>query len=80
MIEAGCAMQAIAAMRNGRPRKHKARTLWDAIQFIASTGCQWAQPAQGLPARHDVAVSFLTDARQRSARYHQRGAGGMGAG
>jgi hypothetical protein len=26
----------------GRPRKHKARTLWDAIQYIASTGCQWA--------------------------------------
>ena len=25
--------------RVGRPRKHKARTLWDAIQYIAATGC-----------------------------------------
>jgi transposase len=29
--------------RLGRPRKHIARTLWDAIQYIASTGSQWAQ-------------------------------------
>jgi hypothetical protein len=27
----------------GRPCKHKARTLWDAIQYIASTGYQRAQ-------------------------------------
>jgi transposase len=25
--------------RVGRPRKHKARTLWNAIQYIAATGC-----------------------------------------
>ncbi|MBD8547884.1 transposase [Sphingomonas sp. CFBP 8760] len=29
--------------RVGRPRKHKARTLWDAIRYIAAAGCQWAQ-------------------------------------
>jgi len=27
----------------GRPRKHKARDLWNAIQYLAATGCQWAQ-------------------------------------
>jgi len=27
----------------GRPRKHKGRDLWNAIQYIAATGCQWAQ-------------------------------------
>jgi hypothetical protein len=39
-----------------------------------------AATAQGLSALHDGAVSFLLDARQRPARCHQRGAGGMGAG
>ena len=36
--------------------------------------------AQGLSALHNGAVPFLPDARQRPARCHQRGAGGMGAG
>ena len=36
--------------RVGRPRKHKARTLLDAIQYIAATGCQSAQlPKDFLP-------------------------------
>ena len=26
--------------RVGRPRNHKTRTLWNAIQYIAATGCQ----------------------------------------
>jgi len=25
----------------GRPRRHKVRVLWDAVQYIAATGCQW---------------------------------------
>jgi len=35
--------------RVGRPRKHKARTLWNAIQYIAATGCQWAQLPKDFP-------------------------------
>ena len=27
----------------GRPRRHRARDLWNAIQYLATTGCQWAQ-------------------------------------
>ena len=27
----------------GRPRRHRARDLWNAIQYLAATGCQWAQ-------------------------------------
>src|SRR3546814_8713928 len=27
----------------GRPRLHRARDLWNAIQYLAATGCQWAQ-------------------------------------
>ena len=27
----------------GRPRKHSDRSIWNAIQYIASTGCQWDQ-------------------------------------
>jgi transposase len=26
----------------GRPRKTCMRSVWDAIQYIATTGCQWA--------------------------------------
>jgi transposase len=28
--------------RVGRPRKSKLREVWNAIQYIATTGCQWA--------------------------------------
>ena len=44
--------------RVGRPRKHKARTLWDAIQYIASTGCQWAQLPKGFPPFTTVQYHF----------------------
>jgi transposase len=27
----------------GRPREHEPRTLWNTIQYMATTGCQWAQ-------------------------------------
>ena len=72
MTEVGCAMQATAPMRNGlssgqllrrtsrvgRPRKHKARTLWDAIQYIAATGCQWAQLPKDFPPFTTVQYHF----------------------
>ena len=44
--------------RVGRPRKHKARTLWDAIQYIASTGCQWAQLPKDFPPFTTVPYHF----------------------
>jgi transposase len=44
--------------RVGRPRKHKARTLWDAIQYIASTGCQWAQLPKDFPPFTTVQYHF----------------------
>lgn len=30
-----------SASKVGRPRIHGLRTLWDAVQYIAATGCQW---------------------------------------
>ena len=33
----------------GRPREHTGRILWDAIQYIAATGCQWAQLPKDFP-------------------------------
>lgn len=33
----------------GHPRRHKARTLRDAIRYIAATGCQWAQLPKDFP-------------------------------
>jgi len=44
--------------RVGRPRKHRARTLWDAIQYIASTGCQWAQLPKDFPPFTTVHYHF----------------------
>lgn len=44
--------------RVGRPRKHKARTLWDAIQYIAATGCQWAQLPKDFPPFTTVQYHF----------------------
>ena len=46
------------ASRVGRPRKHKARTLWDAIQYIAATGCQWAQLPKDFPPFTTVQYHF----------------------
>ena len=42
----------------GRPRKQKARTLWDAIQYIAATGCQWAQLPRDFPPFTTVQYHF----------------------
>ena len=70
MTEAGYAMQAIAQTKNGlssghdsggkvgRPRKHKPRTLWDAIQYLAATGCQWAQFPKDFPPFTTVQYHF----------------------
>ena len=33
----------------GRPRLHRARDVWDAIQYLAATGCQWAQLPRDFP-------------------------------
>ena len=44
--------------RVGRPRKHKARTLWDAIRYIAATGCQWAQLPKDFPPFTTVQYHF----------------------
>jgi len=44
--------------RVGRPREHKARILWDAIQYIATTGCQWAQLPKDFPPFTTVQYRF----------------------
>ena len=44
--------------RVGRPHKHRARTLWDAIQYIATTGCQWAQLPKDFPPFTTVQYHF----------------------
>ena len=33
----------------GRPRLHQGRDLWNAIQYLAATGCQWAQLPRDFP-------------------------------
>ncbi len=42
----------------GRLRKHKVRTLWDAIQYIAATGCRWAQLPKDFPPFTTVQYHF----------------------
>lgn len=44
--------------RVGRPRKHKARTVWNAIQYIATAGCQWAQLPKDFPPFTTVQYHF----------------------
>ncbi|WP_375428924.1 transposase [uncultured Sphingomonas sp.] len=40
------------AAQVGRPRRHRARDLWNAIQYLAATGCQWAQlPRDSISSR-----------------------------
>ena len=78
MPDAACFTQATASTMNGlssrrfcsrwvnveRPREHDPRTLWNAIQYVATTGCQCAI-AEGIPTIHDGAAPFLQNARQR---------------
>ena len=42
----------------GRAGKHKAQTLWNAIQYIAAAGCQWAQLPQDFPPFTTVQYHF----------------------
>ncbi|MDJ0276262.1 IS5 family transposase [Sphingomonas sp. 2R-10] len=42
----------------GRPRLHRARDLWNAIQYLARTGCQWAQLPRDFPPFTTVQYHF----------------------
>lgn len=42
----------------GRPLEHDPRTLWDAIQYIAATGCQWAHLPKDFPPFTTVQYHF----------------------
>ena len=44
--------------KGGRPRLHRARDLWKAIQYLAVTICQWAQRPRGLPPFTAVQYHF----------------------
>ncbi|WP_083262211.1 MULTISPECIES: transposase [unclassified Brucella] len=49
----------------GRPREHDPRMLWNTIQYIAVTGCQWAQ----LPKEFLIPCRDRYDA-QYAGRHH----------
>ena len=38
-----------APSKVGRPRKWPMREIWNAIQYIAATGCQWSMLARDFP-------------------------------
>lgn len=42
----------------GRPRLHRGRDLWNAIQYLAATGCQWAQLPRDFPPFTTVQYHF----------------------
>lgn len=42
----------------GRPRQTDMRAVWDAIQYIATTGCQWAQLPKDFPPFTTVQYYF----------------------
>lgn len=42
----------------GRPRLHRACDVWDAIQHLAATGCQWAQLPRDFPPFTTVQYHF----------------------
>jgi transposase len=42
----------------GRPRLHRRRDLWNAIQYLAATGCQWAQLPKDFPPLTTVQYHF----------------------
>lgn len=44
--------------KGGRPRLHRARDLWNAIQYLAVTGCQRAQRPRDLPPFTAVQYHF----------------------
>ncbi len=42
----------------GRPRPHRARDSWNAIQYLAATGCQWVQLPRDFPPFTTVQYHF----------------------
>ncbi len=42
----------------GRPRLHRARDVWNATQYLAATGCQWAQLPRDFPPFTTVQYHF----------------------
>lgn len=44
--------------RVGRPRRHSMRQLWNAISYIAATGCQWAMLPKEFPPFTTVQYHF----------------------
>ena len=42
----------------GRPRSTNLRAVWDAIQYIAATGCQWAMLPKDFPPVTTVQYYF----------------------
>ncbi|MFK4823158.1 transposase [Ochrobactrum quorumnocens] len=56
----------------GRPREHDPRKLWNAIQYMATTGCQWAQLPKEFPPfttvqylRVPQSLEMVTDSHSR---------------
>ena len=47
-----------ACKKNGRPRTTQMRDVWDAIQYMATTGCQWAMIANDFPPRSTIQRYF----------------------
>jgi transposase len=47
-----------AAGKLGRPRKHAMRTLWNAVQYIGATGCQWRLLPKDFPPFTTVQYYF----------------------
>ncbi len=44
----------------GRPRTTNLRDVWDAIQYMASTGCQWSMIPNDFPPPSTVQRYFMT--------------------
>ncbi len=42
----------------GRPRLHRARNSWNTIEYLAATGCQWAQLPKDVPPFTTVQYNF----------------------
>ncbi len=47
-----------AKSKVGRPRRTNLRAVWDAIQYIAATGCQWAMLPKDFPPFTTVQYYF----------------------
>ncbi len=47
------------APRRGRPRKHALREIWNAIFYMARTGCGWRYIPHDLPPWGDVRIHFV---------------------